>query len=112
MGHSRRDFLKMMAGAVLTGSQAFGVATASSDMDYLVKRPPRLSDGWRRKGYYVGANYIVYEKGKTQLIFPTSKDAYERWMRAHNHCKAEKPRDKQRRIAIFRHFLYGERWPQ
>lgn len=104
----RRDFLKRLA--VLTGSVAFGVATHNSDEDWLISDAnveelgvPR--DYWK-EGYTEG--FHSYREGNINLVIYHSDDFRNRWMKAHRHCVIERPRDKARRVKIFRHYLYGE----
>lgn len=107
---TRRDFLSSVA--IATGSAAFGVAKANSDCDWLISSEefnkldlPIDNVGRVNSG---GGWFHSVRHGKDNFIIYTDPEFAERWMAAHRHCKIERPRSKDRRIVIFRHYLYDE----
>lgn len=110
----RRDILARHA--MLTGSVAFGVAGRNSDEDWLIG-PEELADVLVEFNPEIDqygrildgeCNFNSVREGKYNLIVCHSIVFGYMWMKAHRHCKIERPRDKKRRIKIFRHYLYGE----
>lgn len=104
----RRDFLR--SAALFTGSIAFGVGTRNSDEDYLLDR--RLaSDAKVGRTQWQGdypLEFRSYREGNINVIVFFHPEFERRWYAAHDHCMIERPREKSRRIKIFRHYLYGE----
>lgn len=104
---TRRSFLA--ASAMLTGSVAFGVATRQSDEDWLW-----MDDKWPEHHgghdvrYPFEDGFHAIRHGNVNIIVPHSDEFRQRWLKAHRHCMVERPREKARRIRIFRHYLYGE----
>jgi len=101
--------------AVLTGSVAFGVAKPNTDEDWLISEDAltELDDSQNdddNGGYDCdecdGFRSVRY--GAINLIVYQTEEFLARWMKAHNHCLIEQPRQKERRVKIFRHYLYGE----
>jgi len=110
---NRRSFLATVA--TLTGSVAFGVATRKSDEDWLIgcEDAEKLGvpvDDLNEYGdpKYHDVGFSTYREGNLNLIIAKSASFHDRWMKAHRHCVIERPRDRKRRIKIFRHYLYGE----
>lgn len=104
---TRRDMLKRLA--VLTGSVAFGVATHGSDEDWLISQENAAQLGLPCESdpRYPHA-FCTYREGNLNVIIWHTKAFRDRWMEAHRHCQIERPRDRARRVRIFRHYLYGE----
>lgn len=104
--------------AILTGSVAFGVARHNSDEDWLISDKNASAMGIMSYdlGDYTNG-FRAYREGNLNLIVYCEEDnrGYwsfrERWLMAHQHCMIERPREKARRIKIFRHYLYGEAKP-
>lgn len=100
---------------MLTGSVAFGVATEKSDVDYFIpstvadKFPP--NDNESTEGASDCGEFRSIRESELNFIISKSADFDCRWMLAHEQCVQEKPNSKARRIAIFRHYLYGEPAP-
>lgn len=103
---TRRCFLAKVA--VLTGSVAFGVATHKSDEDWLIAAIEATKLGIKFELSDYPNDFRTYRQGNLNLIVYESNDFRDRWMKAHRHCVIEQPRDKKRRVRIFRHYLYGE----
>lgn len=104
---TRRSFLAKVA--VLTGSIAFGVATRGSDEDWLISAHDATGLGI---AFDLPSDYPdyfrTYREGNINLIVYQTNNFRDRWMQAHRHCVIERPRERARRIRIFRHYLYGE----
>lgn len=106
----RKDILARHA--TLTGSVAFGVAGHRSDEDWLIESIDAsefCNVPWKVSAYVPGEyGFLSYREGKYNLVIYDTLTFKLNWMKAHEHCKIERPRDKKRRIKIFRHYLYGE----
>ena len=109
---TRRSLLANVA--TLTGSVAFGVATLKSDEDWLIGITEAIAIGVRPEDVKVhdvgcyGCDFLTYREGNLNLIISDSPAFHERWMQAHRHCVIERPRERARRVKIFRFYLYGE----
>lgn len=107
---TRRSMLTALA--ALTGSAAFGVATSKSDEDYLIS-PADASqlgvnvdeDMLHDPAYPM--TFRSYRDGNINLIIYGSEEFRDKWMKAHRHCLIERPKDKARRVQIFKHYMEG-----
>lgn len=105
---NRRDFLARVG--LLTGSVAFGVATHQSDEDWLISQADYDKLGLKGgdPASRIGRGFHSVRHGNINYVIYHDDDFRDRWLKAHRHCEIERPRNKARRVKIFRHYLYGE----
>jgi len=99
-------------GAMLTGSVAYGVDGPGSDIDWLLDHDTGIllcGEDMKRQDEASGDGlFHSVRDGKHNYIIAVDDDFYCRWLVAHAHCMFERPKEKDRRIAIFRYHLYRE----